>query len=61
MRRRILAVATALTCSVILLAGPAVLASGSADDGNAKGTAAGADLFGLTRVINLHIAVPADE
>ena len=61
MRRRILAVATALTCFAIFFAGPAVLASGSADDDNAKGTAAGADLFGLTRVVNVHIEVPADE
>ena len=61
MRRRVLAVATALTCSAIFLAGPAVLVSGAADDGDAKGKAAGADLFGLTRVVNLHIEIPADE
>ena len=61
MRRRVLAVATALTCSAIFLAGPAVLVSGSADDGDAKGKAAGADLFGLTRVVNLHIEISADE
>ena len=61
MRRRILAVETALYCFAIFLAGPAVLASGSADDDNSKGTAAGADLFGLTRVVNVQIEVPADE
>ena len=61
MRRRVLAVATVLTCSAIFLAGPAVLVSGRADDGNAKGKAAGADLFGLTRVVNLHIEISADE
>ena len=61
MRRRVLAVATALTCSAIFLAGPAVLVSGTADDGDAEGKVAGADLFGLTRVVNLHIDVPAEE
>ena len=61
MHRRALAVATALACSAIFLAGPAVLLSGTADDGDAKGKAAGADLFGLTRVVSLHIEIPADE
>ena len=61
MRRRVLAMATALICSAIFLAGPAVLVSGSADDGDAKGKAAGADLFGLTRVVSLHIEISADE
>ncbi len=61
MRRRVIAVATALTCSAIFLAGPAVLVSGTADDGGAEGKAAGADLFGLTKVVNLHIEVPAEE
>ena len=61
MRRRVLAAATALTCSAIFLSGPGVLVSASADDGNAKAKAAGADLFGLTRVVNLHIEIPADE
>ena len=61
MRRRFLAVATALTCSAIFLAGPAALVSGSADDGNAKGKAAGADLFGLTKVVKLHIEISAEE
>ena len=61
MRRQVLAVATALTCSAIFLAGPAVLVSGRADDGSAKGKAPGADLFGLTKVVGLHIEISADE
>ena len=61
MRRRALAVATALICSAIFLAGTVVPLSGAADDGDAKGKAAGADLFGLTRVVQLHIEIPADE
>ena len=43
MHRRALAVATVLACCAIFLAGPAVLLSGTADDGDAKGKAAGAD------------------
>ena len=61
MRRQVLAVATALTCSAIFLAGPAVLVSGRADDGSAKGKAPGQDLFGLTKVVGLHIEISADE
>src|SRR5258708_218442 len=61
MHRRALAVATALACCVISLAGPAVLLSGAADDGDAKGKGAGADLFGLTRVVNIHVEIPAEE
>ena len=61
MRRRILAVATALTCSAVFLPGPAVLVSGTADDGDAKGKAAGSDLFGLTKVVNLRIEMTTDD
>jgi hypothetical protein len=61
MRRRVLALPTVLICSAIVLAGPAVMASGSADDGDSKGPAAGASLFGLTRVVDLHIEVAAEE
>ena len=61
MRRRALAAATALICSAILLAGTALPLSGAPDDGDAKGKAADADLFGLTRVVPLHIEIPADE
>ncbi len=65
MRRRALALATALACSAILLAGPPILQSRTADDGEAKAKAnakaAGADLFGLTKVVNIHIEIPAEE
>ena len=61
MHRRALAVATVLACGAIVLAGPAVLLSGTADDGDAKGKAAGAGPFDLTRVVTLHVEIPADE
>src|SRR4051812_30624441 len=54
MRQRILPAAIALTCSVIFLARPVVLVSGTANEGDA-------DLFGLTSVVNLHIEVTAEE
>src|SRR5262245_28331695 len=61
MRRRRLVLVTALTCSAIFLAGPAVLVSVTADDGNAEEKAPGADLFGLTKVVKLQIEIPAEE
>ncbi len=61
MRRRALAVATALTCSAMILAGPAVRFIRAANDDRAGPGAAGADLFGLTRVVGVHIEIPADE
>jgi putative membrane-bound dehydrogenase-like protein len=61
MRRRALAAATALIGSAILLAGTVLPLSGAPDDGDAKEKAAEADLFGLTRVVPLHIEIPADE
>src|SRR4030081_3460712 len=61
MHRRALAVATVLACCAIVLAGPAVPLSGAADDGDANGKAAGADSFGLTKVVNLHVEIPAEE
>src|SRR5947208_286564 len=61
MRRPALAVATMLACYVIFLAAPPELLSGTADDGDAKGKAAGADSFGLTKVVNLHVEIPAEE
>ena len=61
MRRRALAAATALICSAILLAGTMLPLSGAPDDGDAKGKAADPGLFGLTRVVPLHIEIPADE
>ena len=61
MRRRALAVATALICSAIFLAGTVLPLSGAPDDGDAKGKAADPGLFGLTRVVPLHIEIPADE
>ena len=61
MRRPVLALATLLTCSVIFLAGPAALSQVGADEGDAKSKAPAMELFGLTRVINLHIEIAADE
>ena len=61
MRRSALAVATALTCSAILLAGPVARPVRAAGDGKAEGKATGEDLFGLTKVAALHIEIPADE
>ncbi|MDB5349961.1 MAG: cotH 2 [Planctomycetota bacterium] len=61
MHRRALAVATVLACCASFLAGPALLLSGTADEGEAKRTAAGADTFGLTRVVNLHVGISAEE
>ena len=61
MRRRALAAATALICSAILLAGTMLPLLGAPDDGDAKGKAADPGLFGLTRVVPLHIEIPADE
>jgi len=61
MRRRALAAATALICSAILLASTVLPLSGAPDDGDAKGRPADPGLFGLTRVVPLHIEIPADE
>ena len=61
MRRRALAAATALICSAILLAGTMLPLSGAPDDGDARGKATDPGLFGLTRVVPLHIEIPADE
>src|SRR5262245_45987867 len=59
MRRRTLAVATALACSAILLAGPVARSMRAAGDDDAK--ADGAKLFGLTRVVGLDIEISEDE
>src|SRR5579883_1804611 len=61
MHRRALAVATAMTGSAVLLAATAVPLAGAADDGNAQGKPTGTDLFGLTKVVDLHIEIAADE
>jgi putative membrane-bound dehydrogenase-like protein len=61
MHRRGLAAATAMALSILLLAGSASLPAGIADDGDVKRPAAGAEPFGLTKVISLHIEIPADE
>ncbi|WP_406694258.1 CotH kinase family protein [Singulisphaera sp. Ch08] len=60
MHRRALAVATVLACCTLLFAGPSVLVSGVADDGDEQ-KAAGADFFGLTKVVNLHVEIPVEE
>ncbi len=61
MHRRALAVATALTCSAIVLAGPAVPPARAADDGGVRDQAAGTGLFGLTKVVGLHVEISAEE
>src|SRR3954449_4318445 len=61
MRRRARAAAPALICSAILLAGTVLPLSGAPDDGDAKGRPADPGLFGLTRVVPLHLEIPADE
>jgi putative membrane-bound dehydrogenase-like protein len=61
MRRRALAAVPVLVCSAILLAGTALPSSGASDDGDPKRTAADVGLFGLTRVIPIHIEISADE
>ena len=61
MRRRALAEATALTCIAIFLASTAVALRAPADDGDLKGKSAGADFFGLTKLVGIHIEISADE
>ena len=61
MHRRALSVVTALICFAMILAGPTARSVCAADDGRAGREANGADLFGLTRVVGVHIEVPADE
>ena len=61
MHRRAHALATTLLCSAILHAGTTVPGSGAPDDGDTKGKAADPGLFGLTRVVRLHIEITADE
>ncbi len=60
MRRRALAIATVLSCWVLSLVGP-VPHSRATDDSDAKRKAAGAKFFGLTKLVKLHIQIPADE
>ena len=59
MRRRSLAVTTALVCTVMLLGGPTARTLRAAAD--ADTTVAAGDLFGLNKVVAVHIEIPADE
>jgi putative membrane-bound dehydrogenase-like protein len=61
MHRRAKGVATAIVFSAILFAGPVVRLARAADPGDVNAKPAGADLFGLTKVVKLHIEIPADE
>ena len=61
MRRSVLDKAIVLTCFAIVLAGPATLVSGSGNEGDTQRKASGTDLFGLTKVVNLHIEMSAEE
>ncbi len=59
MRRRFLAVTTAFVCTITLVGGPPVTTSRGAAAAVAA-TAAG-DLFGLNKVVDLDIEIPAGE
>jgi hypothetical protein len=59
MRRRALAVAATITCTAIFLVGKAAPNTGGADDALAK--VVGIEQFGLTKVWNRRIEVPAEE
>jgi putative heme-binding domain-containing protein len=61
MRRQARAEATALICSAILLAGTMSPMSAAPDDGDTRKKANEPGLFGLTRVVSVHIEIPADE
>ncbi len=61
MRRPVFAATVMLTCFGIVVATPAEVCSGSADDGDRQRTAPATDIFGLTRVVNLHIEMAAGE
>ncbi len=61
MHRRVFAVATALSYFAILVGGPLERLAAAADNGDAKGRAAGTDLFGLTKVVAVHLEISADE
>src|SRR5262249_31699659 len=45
----------------LFLAGMVTPPGWTAEDGHAKGEAAGSELFGLTRVVKLHVEIAADE
>jgi putative membrane-bound dehydrogenase-like protein len=61
MRRHVLATATALIGSLIVLGGPPVRSVGAASGDETREKTAGAGLFGLTRVLDIHIAISSDE
>ena len=61
MHRRVLALGIAMTCYATLLAGQATRFAGAADDGDGKGKADGTGLFGLTRVVGIHIEISEEE
>lgn len=61
MRRSLLAAATVLICAAMSLTGPAVQSTRAAGEANPGEKAAGADLFGLTRVVDIHLEIPADD
>jgi len=60
MRRRALATATLFFSSILLASGVSSL-SAAQDGGDTSGKAAGAGLFGLTRVVPLHIDISAEQ
>jgi spore coat protein H len=60
MPQRSRAVAALISCA-ILFAGTVLPVSAAPDDGDAKAKAAGGDLFGLSRVVPLHIEIATDE
>lgn len=61
MRRRVLVAAITLSCTIIGLVGPSRLAPATAQDAGAQERAADAGLFGLTRVVKVHLEIPPHE
>ena len=61
MRRRVLVATTALICCTIILARNGLPLSAAPDDGHIEGKSADGGIFGLTRVVSIHIEITADE
>jgi putative membrane-bound dehydrogenase-like protein len=59
MRRPSLAVTIALVCTVMLVGGPGARVLRAAEDADATGAAG--DLFGLKKVVGIHLEIPAEE
>jgi hypothetical protein len=60
MHRRAFAATAAMTCAAILLADPAASHVRAGDDDRPR-PVAGSGLFGLNRVVGLHLEIPLEE